>query len=218
MVKNCFFLSWFDFFGDSEPIDIKKSEILSQEPFRPTRGDTHVYDCSFLNLHSPSDGGAIFFSIAKSKILVEKSLFKNCSTESYTGAIKVTRGDAVFCRICGSDCAAAYRDGFSSITDDTSIKISSFFDSSISHCEAQTYSVYHRYGHIRIKSLNISHNKADSISALRCAPSQVDENSFGTFINYCSFANNTSNENSICLSDLYYDNCQHEIKNSNIPS
>ena len=51
----------------------------------------------------------------------------------------------------------------------------------------------HTYGHVYIKSVNLSHNKASYNSALYCGPNKIhEETNHGSDVLYCSFSNNTA--------------------------
>ena len=75
-----------------------------------------------------------------------------------------------------------------------------------------------KYGHVYIKSVNLSHNKAKERSALGCWPNKInEETNHGTEILYCSFSNNTATSHQcVVVSNSYNSSCTHEIKNCNI--
>ena len=75
----------------------------------------------------------------------------------------------------------------------------------------------HRDGHIYVKSLNLSHNKASYYSALSCEPNKInEETNHESDVLYCSFSNNTATSQ-YCIYLTYYNSAnKHEIKNCNI--
>ena len=175
---------------------------------------TRVWKCIFLLLLFPwliflEDGGAIFYEIKNSNLLVEKCSFLNCSSGYDTSGVRVAAGNCVIAFTCSCSGFANHNDGFCSITLDTTRTINSVVDTSVARCEATaSYTMYQGYGNVQIKSLNLSHNKASSVSALEYLPGDIS-----SIIIFCSFWNNTA-DNNHCLS--INGNMNHPIKSTNI--
>ena len=75
----------------------------------------------------------------------------------------------------------------------------------------------HYSGHVYIKSVNLSHNKANSCSAIRCYPNKINEETkHGSDVLFCSFSNNTATSQHCILFDDHESANNHEIKNCNI--
>ena len=73
--------------------------------------------------------------------------------------------------------------------------------------------MYHLYGYIDIKSVNLSHNTAIiNYSPLTCYSSPTNGETYGTSISYSSFADNTAS-NFYCI---YLNNYPSQIESSNI--
>ena len=174
----------------------------------------YFYDMS--NNVGNGHGGAIYWTVAGGKILIESSTFFSTNAKYY-GAICIYNGNAVFNRICGYKCSSSNNVCFSTIQG-SSRTINTVHDSSVAYCVASSYyTMYHYYGCIDIKSVNLSHNKASSYSALTCRPSSTNGGTYGTNISYSSFSNNTASSQ-WCIY-LRYSNSvakQYEINNSNI--
>ena len=166
-----------------------------------------------------ANGAAVLFSSTGSYLLVEKCTINNCKVTGYTAGIRVTKGNCLIAYVCSQYGYAGVSDAFCSICNDGSRTINSVFDSSISHCEAKSqYTMFHYYGHVYIKSVNLSHNKANYNSALTCWPNRIhEETNHGSDVLYCSFSNNTATNNYCVIVDNEYNSlCTHEIKNCNI--
>ena len=218
MLLNLF--SWEEFYGQNiVQFHFQNKEFQYKSPALElnSQGNTYVYNCYFHDL-SATDGGAILYSIANSFFLVEKSFFHRCNASRYTGAIRVTAGNCIIAYVCGQSCISSKNDAFSSISMDTSIKISSVIDSSVSFCEATSqHIVYHQYGHVYIKSVNLSYNKAQSTSALRCGPNQINqETGYGADVIFCSFLNNTATSTYCIFLEKNNLVNKFQIKNCNI--
>ena len=186
----------------------------------PTKGNTYVYNCYFSDMHSEGNGGAILYSISNSNLLVEKCSIYHCKATGYRAGIRVTQGNCIIAFVCSQKGYSNDGDSFCSITnEDPSREINSVFDSSISHCDTtKDNTIYHAQGHVYIKSVNLSHNKAKSCSALNCNPNKVNEETkHGSDIIYCSFSNNTAkNQYCIMMNNEFNEICTYELKNCNI--
>ena len=211
--------SWNDYYDES----ITAEETISNKEFssinitlNPNQGNTHIYNCNFHDM-TALDGGAIFYSLSNSNLLVEKCFFLNCNATRYTTAIRVEAGNSIFAFLCGQYGHAGEYDSFSTVTNGKERTINSIFDSSVSHCFTEgSQTMYHEYGYVYVKSLNISHNKAKELSSFYAAPNK-NETIYGSFISYSSFSNNTSE--SFCLrtnNQFSSEPCIHKIKHSNI--
>ena len=166
---------------------------------------------------SSSSGGAIY-STSLSKLLVETSTFVSCSASSQGGAIYISKGDCVIHEVCGYHCTANSQFSFSDVWQSSGTKDKNYVhDSSVAYCVASNYyTMYHYYGYIEIKSVNLSHNEATRYSALRCYPSSK-QGTYGTSISYSSFADNTASYYCIYLWYITSSSAnKYEIKNSNI--
>ena len=208
-------LSWNDYYTNIITIDQK----LEDEEFsflntniQPALGDTYVFNCYFHDM-SDENGGAIFFQNKNKNLLLEQCSFLYCNAKTDTAAVRSLTGNVVIAFTCGQYNKAEKNDGFSAVHSDTTRTINSVYDSSISHSEATTsHTMYHSYGQLNIKTVNISHNSANKISSLKCVPSTSSKT---IDICFCSFSNNTSKEQCIQLNNENNIECQHQIKNSN---
>ena len=211
--------SWDDYYKVTYQTKYGNQEFDSDDtPLSPTTGNSYVFNCYFYDL-TAYDGGAILYSVSNSYLLVEKCSIYKCNASHYTAGIRVTAGNCILAYVCGQNCTSSTNDGFCSVSTDTSIKINSVFDSSVSHCEAvASYTMVHQQGHVYIKSVNISHNKVNSYSALSCGPNKNnEETNHGSDVLYCSFSNNTATSKFCIIFDsVYNSSCTHEIKNCNI--
>ena len=120
--------------------------------------------------------------------------------------------------VCGYECSASY-ESFIWVTSDDSTRTKNYvFQSSVANCEASTsYTMFHYYGNILYKSVNLSDNNANYYSAIDCRPNQKDENNIGISISYSSFSNNSA-KTYYCIYLEYYSSSanQYEINMSNI--
>ena len=214
--------SWSNYYENIDDIHetIKNIEFSSEsESLNPNKGNSYVYNCYFYEMHSQTNGGAIVFSLKGKNILIEKCTFYNSSANNQ-GAICITGGISILAFLCSSHCFSDENDGFGSINTDDTRTINSIFDSSISHCEAiNDYILAHQYGYISVRSVNLSHNKANERSALYCGPNLINqETKHGSNIIYCSFSNNTAETQNCVLVSNHYgtSDITHEIKNCNI--
>ena len=194
MFKQYQHFSWNNYYRNNDQIEeIKNKQFTSGEnSLNLNSGNCYVYYCYFQYL-TASSGAAILCSL-ESNLLVEKCSIYNCSATYYTAGIRVSAGNCVIAFVCSQKGYAGHSDGFSAVWDDSNREINSVFDSSISHCEAKSYyTMYHEKGHVYIKSLNLSYNKANERSVLCCWPIKINEETkHGIDVLYCSFSNNTS--------------------------
>ena len=167
------FFSWSNYYENIDSIEetIKNIEFSKRsESLTPNKGNTYVYNCFFHDMHTEGSGAAISYEKQGSNILIEKCLFYHNSARSQA-AIRVTAGNSTLAFLCGQNCFSEVNDGFCSIHNDTTRIINYVFDSSISKCKANNaYTMAHQYGHVYIKSVNLSNNKANYTSALCCTP------------------------------------------------
>ena len=221
MFRHLKHFSWSNYYENninSNEIYENKQFSFKNESLNIISGNAYIYNCYFQYLVAP-EGGAILYSVAGSNLLVEKSTINNCTATFDTAGIRVSNGNCVIVNACSKNGYAGNNDGFCSITSDSTRSTNYVIDSSISHCEAiNEYTMYHDYGPIFIKSVNLSYNKASYVSALRCAPSKIDkETKHGFDVNYCSFLNNTAGkEHCLRMSNQLGISCTHDIKNCNI--
>ena len=205
---------WSDYYKDDPTYETKReNEQFNSTTLSLKEGDSYVYNCYFFDL-TASEGGAILFSLTKSNFLLEQCSIFNCSAQN-TAGIRVTAGNCIIAFVCGQYGYAANSDAFSSICNDETRSINSVFYSSVSHCKANNYyTMFHGYGCVNIKSLNLSHNKANYTSALRCCPNQIDEETnHGSDVIYCSFSNNTAEIEQAIQMTYSGSTNKHEIKN-----
>ena len=216
--------SWSDFYSE----EVLPSSVIyhRNSTFNSTSSklisntdDLYISQCTFYDMSSTTDGGAIYSSILNAHILVESSIFQNCSTlGTCTAAIRVNGGNCAITHVCGTFCKAKVNDGFCSVSTNENIKTNVVLDSSVCHCESgSAYTMVHRDGYIQIKSLNVSHNFAGKqASALESIPNKINpKTGLGTLISYSSIVNNTANER-LCL--LLSSTFDHELRNSNFLS
>ena len=217
------FKAWSDYIKVEKP---PESNIHSNfeydsndQPLSSKSGNSYVFNCYFHDMNADY-GAAILYSVINSYLLVEKCYFLKCTASYDTAAIRVTEGSCIIAFTCGYNTKAKTHDGFCSICNDSNRLTNSVFDSSVSQCEAGKFNImYHQYGNITIKSLNVSHNYAEERSAPCCEPSKILlETKHGCDIIYCSFANNTSTSQFCVLVSNFYgpSDITFEIKNCNI--
>ena len=62
------FYSWNEYYKASEPIEEFKNEKFhsKDQTLKPEKGNTYVYNCYFLDIHTSRNGAAISYSISKS--------------------------------------------------------------------------------------------------------------------------------------------------------
>ena len=213
------FSSWDYYYGSNSFVENSyKYFDFSNSTLNITTGNTYVFNCYFHDIISYCNGGAILISIAGSNFLVEKSSFYKCRTTEDTAGIRSDGGNTIFAFICGTNCISNSNDGFSSTWGDSTRKTNSVYESSVSHCEAQEKNIMYQYaGILFITSVNLSFNAANQQSSLLCYPNKLDnEINFGSKVSYCSFANNTAEEQ-YCIYFSYFDKAnKHEICHSNI--
>ena len=185
-----------------------------------TTDNSYVYNCYFhdMSVGTSVYGAAILFSKTGSNLLIEKCSFFYCTAAEHTGAIRVNGGNVILAFVCGVRCKANRDDSFFCSNVDTTIEINSVFDSSVSYCEAKSwYTMVHRYGIFNMKTVNLSYNTAYEFSISALYPNKANDEGYCSFINYCSFSNNTATTNyGIYLNKGSGTSFKHEIKNSNI--
>ena len=211
--------AWNDYYPISAPRNNYSKKTFNFQSLNITStGNAYVCCCYFYDL-SAYDGGAILYCVNNSYFLVEKCSVYKCKAINYTAGIRVTGGNCIIAYVCSQYGYADEGDGFCSTSTDTSRTINSVFDSSISHCETKSYNtMYHKFGHVYIKSVNLSHNKANYCSALHCLPNKInEETNHGSDVLYCSFSNNTATSQKCVIVDNQFNtSCTHGIKNCNI--
>ena len=212
--------SWDSYYGNNIPINekYKNNNYTTGNRITPTKGNAYVYNCYFFDSTTTTSGGSISFEKRGYNLLVEQCSFYNISA-TYQAAICVFSGNSILAFLCGQHCFSNNNDGFCSIYGDATRTINSVFDSSISRCEAQRENTMaHGYGYVYIKSVNLSHNKANSHSALTSAPElNNEETNHGSDVLYCSFSNNTADSQfCILVNNHHNESCTHQIKNCNI--
>ena len=148
---------------------------------------------------SSSWGGAVYINTNNIYyLLIERSTFVKCQCSLEGGAIYSEFGNNVLHNVCGNDCHSDNWESFAAIggSDSTETNTKNYvIQSSVANCEADSDdTMYHAYGHIQYKSVNLSDNIAQySFSAIECYPNQKDENNdYGISISYSSFSNNTA--------------------------
>ena len=181
--KHILFLNyWNDYYRNIEQPENLGETLFSDITFDTQKGslvissgNAYVYNCYFEKL-TAYDGGAILYSVSDSYFLVEKSYFSQCHSSHYTAGIRVTKGNCILAFVCGQKGNSNQNDAFCSICDDTQRSVNSVFDSSISNCEAKAqFTMLHQYGKVYVKSVNLSHNKVEYTSAIRCLPNKINE-------------------------------------------
>ena len=213
--------SWYSYFDKEElPDGILTSVNLTytwqNQTLALNKCDAYIYNCLFQDMYSATNGGAISFSKDKSKLLVEKCSFINCTAEEDTAAIRIQYGNFALSFVCGFSCKAKSYDCFSSSFGDSNRNLNLIHDVSVSNCEATSgFTMVYRYGYIQAKSINLSSNKATWYSALTCYPN-ANKNGIGSHISYCSFSNNTAKDFDVYLNNQYNTECKQEITCCNI--
>ena len=213
------FSTWSSFFGQGldSPTIANKTFYQLNEPYTPEELEIWVFNCFFLDISHQGQGAALFYN-QSGKILVESCTFVTCSVTGYdaTGAsIYVQNADCALNQVCGLHCNTDKDASFSYVVNQG--KTHNYIQqTSVALCFASYYNtMQHWYGYIKVKSLNSSYNKASERPGLECAPNVLID-VYGTSISASSFANNTSTQYCVVLSNAYNSNCQHGIKNTNI--
>ena len=212
-------LSWDQYYDKSFSSEesFEDTNYTSQNnPLTPSKDNAYIYNCCFYDM--ASDYGAAIFSTQTSNLLVERCTISECTATNDTAGIRVTKGNCIITFTCGHNTEAKGYDGFSAVHSDSTRKINYVFDSSISHCEANIENtMVHNYGHVYIKSVNLSNNKASIVSALRSQPNKNNEETdYVSDISYCSFSNNTATVQYCIYLTYSGESNKYEIKNSNI--
>ena len=190
----------------------------------------YIVNCYFHDMSVSGSGGALYILSGNTAstatlyyLLIETCTFVSCSCTSNGGAIYSRYGNNVLHNVCGTDCQSDNNEGFAVLdgSSSTSIDTKNYVnESSIANCKADgSYTMYHLYGNIQYKSVNLSNNNVYYTSAIYCYPNQKDGNGIATSISYSSFSNNTA-ETYYCIY-LYYDISnedanQYEINMTNI--
>ena len=182
-----------------------------QLPLSPSQRNAWISNCYFHDISSRSSGGAVATNL--NKILIEITTFANCSSTSFGGAINIWKGNCAFNKVCGYECSSSANEAFCNVEGVSNRTVNTVHESSISHCSTTgSYIMIHDYAYIEFKSVNLSHNIAQTCSALSCGPTSKNINGFGTSISYSSFANNNAS-NDRCI---YLGSYASQIKSSNI--
>ena len=74
--------------------------------------NVYIYHTIFLNCYVlNSEGGAVAFSKEDGKLLIEFSIFSNCSSQTHSGAIFASNCNCVVNYVCGLGCYQTKTDG-----------------------------------------------------------------------------------------------------------
>ena len=214
------FLSWDEYYPDNKAIETKyENAEFNSQTLQPNEGDAYFRNCFFHDIRA-TNGGAIFYSKTGSCILVEHCILSNCTSSGLTGGIRIVWGNNTIVHTCGEQCNAGVNDAFCAITQDKERMINNFIDSSVSNCHAEErYTMYFRFGPVRVNTVNLSFNRAKTISTISCEPSKPfsQETQLATLLTYCSFSNNTaSGSNDISFNNENNRECFHKVANTNI--
>ena len=211
--------SWNNYYysnNNPEKIYENKDFISINDVLNITSNNSYVFNCYFHDIHSNSNGSAIFHSLSESSVLIEKCTFFNCSSSQNVGMINVLSRNCIIAYVCGQY-GHSQENAFSFISANY---VNSIIDSSISYCQADnTHIIRQATGNINIKSVNLSHNKANERSGIYCAPNKIDtKTGFANQVIFCSFANNIADKQFCVVLSNYYTNSdyKHEIKTSSI--
>ena len=121
-----------------------------------------IFNSIFISLFN---GPVVIYNLLNGNILIQNSVFSNCSSTGYKGgALSIIAENFLGKFLCASNCKTNLHGHFS-ITSVTSIH--SIQDCSISHCSPKSYSVAHflmfsYYGYQSIIQTNLSFNSAYS--------------------------------------------------------
>ena len=221
--SQTFLLDWSDFyqkpnypddispptFSNSNLFNNSRYENLGSQAIRTTsQSELYVVNCYFYSIKYSGNGIAIYHERSSAHFLVEFSTFVECG---YSGVVLYIRdADFAMNRVCAlSSVSFTYAPGLSSSI------INCIHHSSVAYCDARGYHImYHSYGFIDIRSLNLSHNTANSYYLLYCYSYQTNNDNIGYNITHSSFANNTADQYCIYLNDNSPD--ENWINNSNI--
>jgi hypothetical protein len=190
--------AWNDYFYGYTPSNYNSQLYTS----RITRSDAYlcISNCLFRSISSSGYGGALYCTSA-TFMLIESTSFFSCKisgSSSHGGAIYFSNSGSqcVLYEVCGYDCSTTtYFDyQFACIYVNNSASIKNYFNySSISRCVNEVsdtfVTLYLCYGQILCPSVNMSMNKNDRYSGIRCNPF-VDSNSVTCSFTYSTFADN----------------------------
>ena len=179
--------------------------------------DSYVVNCYFYSITYSGNGAAIYLSKSGVHFLVEFSTFVECSATgsfSYGGGIYIGYADFAMNHVCAIECKSSYYYSFTLVTN-SGRTVNSIHHSSIAECVAQSsYTIHHSYGYIDIQSVNLSHNIANSYSALYCEPTSTNGR-YGTSIRYSTFTDNLASSQ-YCVYLSYRQSNKYMMSNSNI--
>jgi hypothetical protein len=175
----------------------------------PNSVNVYVQSCLFNGCSSSSDGGALYCSGSDYKLLVEQTSFISCMTSSGKGGgmyfSSSASAESVLIKICGFNCSASssgqcvyvYKNDISNIN-----YRNHFNDSSITHSlytNANSYSLYLRFGTILCPSVNITNNVCYGAAAYYICPAGYSGSPETCCVSYSSVVNNTTNGGSGCI-------------------
>ena len=160
--------------------------------------DSYVVNCYFKLITFSGYGAVISLNKENAQFLIEFSTFVECSTtgsDSMGGVLCILSADFAMNHVCGIKCKSSNSFSFSFVFL-PGRTVNSIHHSSVGYCFAQKlYTMCHGYGYVEIQSLNLSHNKADSYSAIGCGSSSTKDK-IGSSISYSSFADNNATSQS----------------------
>lgn len=99
---------------------LKSSSFNQKQTFPACSLEVSISRCSFLSIHSPSEGGAAYINQNTVTMVLSDDIFLSCSTEKSYGSIYNWVKEIYSDRICTSECTAqVIVNGFCSWIDDS---------------------------------------------------------------------------------------------------
>ena len=193
---------WFSAYGSSAPSPTISAGRYTERKDVSQSVEIFVAACEFFKCEaSNGNGGALCISTSdSSKVLVEKSMFVNCSASSDCGAIYVGNdGSCVISEVCGYGCTAKSSRLFSEITctSDAQHKNDLIYSSiALSRNEACSFTNVIKGGIVSYKNNNFSNNKCKDCPAFWFNPS-TSSSDVACFFYYNSISNNTATESRV---------------------
>ena len=148
-----------------ESAPLLSNQIFEKRQTNLGTGDIYVTECQFISCEVTNEGGSaiyVYESLDSTKMLIEKSLFQNCTSsgESGYGTIYfLPQGNCVLSKICAYNCSASMVSfSFVWCSEGDEYK-NHVLDSSVCYCNSGGQGVlYHFFGIVVISSLNFSSN------------------------------------------------------------
>ena len=214
--------AWSEFYENDDNYELYKNKFIENQiqPINSsfTGNNVYIYNSIFLNCYATDlEGGAIRFSKEEGRILIEFTLFSNCSAKKHSGAIYAENCNCVVNYACGIGCCQTITEGNN---------YGQFIRTDLKNENRLNYLLYSSAcstpetpygngapvdllgGELQCKYINVSNYIVREYSAL-CSGYNSKAN-----ISYCLFISNHARK-SVCLS-LYESNSTFFVDSCNI--